>query len=476
MWPFKSNADKIFEAKVGDFTKKYLEEYIAQLEQINRADLVAIPQILAGGKQEFGLKELPLSCAVKEAYLKNPTVYACVNDISKAVASAPFALEFKSGKDGQFKTIFSTDIIYLLDCPNNTQTRNEFVKTLVIHLLLCGNAIVWKNFNTPENRAKSTTNKKGVSELIILDPDQVEYKADGFEIIAYSGRAKTPLAGNKWKPEEIIHFRLANPLNPFWGISPIQAAYRSVDIDSKILDWWLNSLANGCKKDAILKFKHDLTQTQYQRMRSLIDQQLAGFMNGRGWMILGHEMEIEFLNMSPAELDFTKSRELSSKEIMKIFSVPPPILGDMEASTFNNMGEATKTFWLSTVCGHLNDICSVLTKRLIPDFGLNVKDYYVSYDIQAVEPLRQLYYDSIENAAKMTAIGFPLNEVCKKLNLQMAEVEGGDVGYIPGNVVPIGSYMDTPAEPAAPMDPNAKVPPKDPKAPNANVSPKTPGL
>jgi phage portal protein BeeE len=104
------------------------------------------------------------------------------------------------------------------------------------------------------------------------------------------------------------------------------------------------------RKDAILKFGHDLTGGQFQRVRNLIDQQLAGFRNGRGWMILGHEVDIEFLNMTPAELDFTQSRETSAKEIMRIFAVPPPILGDMDQSTYNNMEEATKAFLALYCC------------------------------------------------------------------------------------------------------------------------------
>lgn len=445
-WPFfkkkdTSADDPAFIAKVEDFTKKYLEEYIVQLQSLNRADVAAIPFLAPNS--EFGLKELPLACVVKEAYLMNPTVFSCVNDISKSVASAPFCLQKKSGKDGEFVTIFIHELLDLLESPNNTHTRNDFIKTVMTHLLLCGNALLWKNFNKSKSRTKDGPRGKGVTELIILDPDLIEYKDNGFEITGYFGKEKTPLAGNKWNPDEIVHFRLINPLNPFWGISPIQAAWRSVDIDSKILDWWLNSLANGCKKDAILKFKHDLTPSQYQRIRSLIDQQLAGFLNGRGWMILGHEMEIEFLNMTPAELDFTKSREMSSKEIMRIFAVPPPIEGDMQNSAYHNMEEATKTFWLSNVCGHLNDICAVMTKRLVPDFALDVRNYYLSYDIQAIEPLRKIYYEAIDNAVKLVGIGFPLNTVAKKLNLQIPEQKGGDVGYMSHNLVPLGFYADT---------------------------------
>lgn len=440
LWPFTKKKDPKEEelvSKIQDFAKKYLEEYVVQLEQVNLSDIVALPQL--SSSNTFGKKELTLQASIKEAYLKNPTVFACVNAIAKSVAMAPFTLHEKED-EGQYITVFSNPIIDLLENPNETQTRQEFVKTIMVDLLLCGNSLVWKNFDKNKDRSAKAKAGKGVSELIILNPDYIEYTDNGFEITSYQGREKTPLAGNKWDPSQIIHFRLINPSNMFWGLSPIQAAYRSIDIDSKILEWWLNTLENGCKKDALISFKHDLTTAQFQRVRNLIDQQVAGFLNGRGYMILGHEAQVEFLDLAPAELDFTQSRETSSTEIMRIFHVPPPCVGDMQQSTYNNMEEATKTFWLSTVINHLTDVCSVLTKRLVPDFGYDVNKYYIGYDALPVEPLRQLYYDAIDNVVKLVGIGIPLNEATRKLNLQLKDFEGGDVGYMSHNLVPLGFY------------------------------------
>lgn len=428
------------ETQVTTFAKKYIEDYMDQVQSLNIGDVLALPNFLSD--KSLGSKELPLAVCVKEAYLRNSTVLACVNDISKAVAQAPPTLH-KDNDQGNYETIFAHPVLNLLNNPNNTQTREEFIQMIMMHVLLSGNSLVWKNVDkTKKSKLKGKKDKGPIFELIIIDPDMVEYKHNEYEITRYVGKKGTKWSGKSWDPSEIIHFRLVNPLNAFWGISPIQAAYRAIDIDSKIIDWWLNSLENGCKKDAILKFGHDLTGGQFQRVRNLIDQQLAGFRNGRGWMILGHEVDIEFLNMTPAELDFTASRETSAKEIMRIFAVPPPILGDMDQSTYNNMEEATKAFWLFTVVTHLNNISAVLTKRLLPDYGLDVDDYYFGYNSMAVEPLRKLYYDAIDNVVKLVGIGMPLNDAARKLNLQINDIEGGDEGYISHNLVPLGYYNE----------------------------------
>lgn len=398
------------------------------------------------GRSEFGRKELPLRCAVKEAYALNPIVYSCVNAIGQAASTVPFTLQRRVPKDGQYETVFEHPILDLLNNPNKTQTQSDFVEIIVQHLLLCGNAIVWKNTSSLGDRSKQYKSASKVSELLILDPDWIDYKDNGFEIISYHGRKKSPYEGNEWAPEEIIHFRLTNPLNQFWGMSPLQAAYRAVDIDSKILEWWMNTLEQGCKKDLLFTFKHDLTTAQYTRVRNLIDQQVAGFSSGRGYMIMGHECTVDNLNMAPGEMDFQKSREKSSQEIMGIFRVPPPIIGDLSHSTYNNIKEARQSFWLDTVMPLLNDLASVLSKNLLVNFKLDPLKYELSYDASEVDALQRITFEQWESIVKMVSVGVPLNMAVKFYRIQMPTIEGGDIGHISHNLVPLNYYENPPEE------------------------------
>lgn len=458
----QAKEDEYLTQKVKDYAEKYLTDMVEQLNQMDRIDFVALPSVL--GNKEFGKKELPLRCAVKEAYSINPIVYSCVNAISQTASTVPFILQKKEKVEGQYTSIFTHPILELLNCPNKTQTQSEFIEYVVAHLLLCGNAIVWKNTAAMGDRNKKYKGKSEVKELIVLDPDWIDYKDNGFEIVSYHGREKSPYEGNQWDPEEIIHFRLVNPLNPFWGMSPLQAAYRAIDIDSQILEWWINSLEQGCKKDMLFRFKHDLTDAQFKRVRNLIDQQVAGFRQGRGYMILGHEADVTFLNMAPAELDFTKSRQKSSQEIMGIFRVPPPIIGDLEHSTYNNIREARQSFWLDTIMPLLNDISSVLSKSLLPNFGLSLTEYELSYDHTEVEALQRSLFEQWDCVVKMVNVGVPLNMAIKHHRIQMPHIEGGDYGYISHNLVPLGFYDDSsdPNKEASARESN----PRNPEKPN----------
>lgn len=426
--------------KINDFEEKYLEDYVEQINRLNRVDVVAIPSLLSS-KRSLGNKELPLQCAVKEAYAINPTVAACVNVIAQSASLVPFTLR-KQGKEGQYSTIFSSPILDLLSDPNKTQTQSEFVEHVVMNLLLCGNALIWKNTNQNKKRTGEYKPGRPVSELIILNPDFIDYKDDGFEITEYLGREKSPLEGNRWDPDEIIHFRLSNPLNMFWGLSPIQAAYLAIDIDSKILNWWMETLENGCKKDMLIKFKHELTDLQYKRVSNLIQQQVSGFRNGRTFMILGHEAQVEFLNLAPAELDFKDSRERSSEDIMAIFRVPPPMISKLDNATLNNSRELILGFWLNTIMPLLNDLASVLSKRLLPNFGMDKRKFSISYDTTEVAAIQSVMAEKWDIITKQVNVGVPLNTAVKFFRLQLPEFKGGDVGYMSHNLVPLGFYED----------------------------------
>lgn len=428
---FQNKKQKEFEALFEAHSKKYLEDFMSNFDNLTAEVAKSLPSII--GVKGLGKKELSLIIATKEAYLINPTVFACVNKISKSVSTVPLTLHKRDNK-GQYESVFSSPVLDLLENPNETQTQGEFLREITLHLLLCGNALVYKN--------KKSKKGSGVYELETLNPDFVDYTHDYHRITSYFGKPDTPLNGNKWDPDQIIHFRLTNPTNKFWGISPIQAAAQAIDLDSKILAWWGSTIENGCVKDIMFKVKHDPTQKQLDKFRANVAQQLQGWANGRGYMVLPYEYDAELLNMNPKEMDFVKSRETSSEEIMRVFDVPPPMIGSLENSSYNNMKECRLSYWLDAVLPYLNDICAVLSKRLLPDFNLSTKDYYIFFDAFSIESLEKLYLEKWPTVAEMVQVGVPLNMALKKLNMNMPKIKGGDIGYMSHNLVPLGFYED----------------------------------
>lgn len=126
---------EMLKAKIHEFEEKYLADMVEQLNDLTKVDFVALPSF--SSSSQFGRKELPLRCAVKEAYNINPIVYSCINAIAQTASTVPFTLQKRIPKNGQYEMVFEHPVLQLLNNPNKTQTQSEFVEHIVHHLMLC---------------------------------------------------------------------------------------------------------------------------------------------------------------------------------------------------------------------------------------------------------------------------------------------------------------------------------------------------
>ena len=173
----------------------------------------------------------------KEGYLKNAIVYRCVNEISKGAGSVGYML--KSGEN----VVENHPLIDLLDRPNPLQSNTEFFNSLFGFLLLSGNAYILKvgsDIGSPR-------------ELHLLRPDRIQIKGGGKPIpdryeYTINGKIQNvfdidPDTGNS----DLKHIRLWNPLDDYYGCSPLQAAAEEVDQHNLSSQHNINLLNNGAR-------------------------------------------------------------------------------------------------------------------------------------------------------------------------------------------------------------------------------------
>lgn len=429
---------------IKDLSKKYLADGIEKQLQLmsfaSRGQMAALVE-LNTPDMDVVHKLLSLEMAFKDAYMLNSTVATCVNFIADSVSSVPFVLKEKD-KKGIVKDIKHASVDRLND-PNDYQDGVAMRKVLTQHALLCGNALMWPNsdYAVPEMKAISGP----VKSIELFDPDD-------FDVISYNKRSIDHYEVKKliweaypqrypkrvFKANELIHFiDNPDPTQPYWGIGRIQSSYRSIDISSKIQTWWIETLRNGCRKDAILKFKKDLGDAQFRRIKSQVNSQLQGLRNGGGVMVIGREHEVDFLNQSPKEMDFSTAEKDSSRKIMSIFRVPAPLLNEAEHSTYNNQAEARKAFWLDNVLMICNGIASVLNKFYLTKFDdLRGRNVWLTYDFSKVDALVRQYLDLVKGAVEMFGMGHSRDDINEYLDMGWHESEGSKDSFINANVIP----------------------------------------
>jgi hypothetical protein len=142
-------------------------------------------------------------------------------------------------------------------------------------------------------------------------------------------------------------------------------------------------------------------------------------------------------------MDFIESRKMTREEICAIFQVPPPMVGIYDHATLANIETARKIFWLDTVIPFLEDLQSAFNLALTPEFG---DDLMLEFDVSNVEAIQENYRDKIETAKSLWAMGVPFNQINQQLELGFDDIPGGDVGYLPMNMLPAGMALPDPGD------------------------------
>lgn len=425
-----------------EIANKYLAEGIERTLAIIKSDARAVVDLVPNGTDRKGEpilnKLLTLEMAFSEAYMLNSVVAECVNLICDSFSSVPFVLEERK-PDGTVE-ILKHKASDLLNDPNDYQDGITFRKVLMQRMLLCGNALLWPNSSSLEEVRKVT----GIKGLELFDPDDFDVvSVDRRRIDKYVVKEKVwkefpkRYPKREFKASELIHFiDNPDPTNPYWGLGRIQSCYRSIDISSKIQSWWIDTMKNGCRKDAILKFKKDLGDVQFKRIKRQVETQLNGMRNGGGVMIIGREHEVEFINQSPKDMDFSQAEKDTAKRVIGIFRVPAPLLNEGETSEYNQAPEARKTFWIDNILMLCSLVASVMNKFYLPLFpDLKGRDVYLTYDFSQVDALVRQYSDLIKDAFKLFEMGFTRDAINKKLGMGWEPDEDSDEGYLSVNLV-----------------------------------------
>lgn len=416
-------------ASTPEMNEKFMSEHIERIEQSRPMQSVVF--LTPYNDKNAKPQGLDLQTTVDEAYKKDATVYAGVETVAQNGSSVPWILRKKEKNENNQYEIMTDHkkypLIRLLDRPSRRISAKRFFHTVFQRLMCCGNCLAYK-----------VKVGKEVRELILLNPDHLTYKDNGLEITEYVGKPGSPLAGKRYDPDDIVHWMLPDPANPFWGHSPLYAVALAIDVDRKIAEWWNNTLEKGCKKDAIIKYKHALKKREFTQIRAQLEQQVAGFRAGRGFMVLGNEAEVEFLDYDPADLDFINSRKQTKNIISTGMRIPPPMVGDQQAqSVYGNMREARQSFWLEMLLPILAEVRDTMNVSLLADFGLDEFEYNIDFDTSDVESLQALFHEKIKASTLMHAMGYPINMVNKRMDLEMPYVEGGDQPFISANLLPL---------------------------------------
>jgi HK97 family phage portal protein len=360
--------------------------------------------------------------AIEQGLKASAIFYACVNRRAQSVGQIPWVAK-KKQRDGTMVEAPESPLQKLIDNPNPDFAWAEMTELLSQHIDLAGNSY-WSiiragNANQPV-------------ELWPVLPQGIKIQAGKTRLVDFY-RYQYGGITRDIQSEEMVHVKTVNPNDFLYGIPTIQAAGRAVDVDREASQWQLNSMHNRGISDYAIVIDPETTAEQMSRLRELHKEKQASSNNARAPFFTTRD--IKTLNQSAVELDFVNSRLKVWEEICSAMGVPPVMVGIMENATLANIETARKIFWADTITPLLRMIRSQLNAQLASQFG---PEWYIDYDLGGVEALREDYSKKLDEAKKLFDMGVPFNTISELLKLGVEPIEGGDIGYLQGGLLPAG--------------------------------------
>lgn len=362
---------------------------------------------------------------IKEGYKASSWYYAGINRILRAVTSVPWKAAQRKGD--QYEDLPGHPLEQLIARPNPFMTRQKLFGYLIVHLYTGGNHL-WSKV-----RARGAP-----VELWPIIPDGIKPVPDQAKFISKYQYDKDGVKKD-FEPKDVVHFMFIDPSNPYWGMAPLKAAAMAVDTDVEAARFGKVGLQNRAVTDGVFSFAQPLTKVQWEEARQMVREQQQGADNARMPWVLGSGAQWNQMSLSPAEMDFIKSRQFTREEILSVIGVPPPMAGIYDNATLANIQTSRKIFWLDTIIPLLTDLEEAMNLGLTPEFG---DDLWLYPDLSKVEAIADNFNEKVNTADKLWRMGVPFDKVNQRLDLGFDPIPGGDRAYIDTRVIPAESALD----------------------------------
>ena len=336
-----------------------------------------------------------------QGYRRNVIAHRAIGLIATAASSVPWKLTEKRARSSRF--VETHPLLTLLNRPNPLQGGTELCEALYAQRLIAGNAYL--HAVGPKGEAPL--------ELYTLRPDRINIipgsggipKAYRYTIDQRSVDIPVDVISGQ---SRVLHFKYFNPLDDWYGLSPMEAAAYSIDQHNQCGAWNQALLQNGARPTGALMVKSGegasghLTEAQFGRLKQQLDEQFSGAENAGRPLLLEGGLEWKDMSLSPRDMDFIQVKNSSARDIALAFGVPPQLLGIPGDNTYANLKEARLALWEQTIVPMLQNVTDALNNWLVPMFDSHLM---LSLDQDAIPVLaekRDAYWERIGKADFLT--------------------------------------------------------------------------
>ncbi|MDL2318399.1 phage portal protein [Eubacteriales bacterium OttesenSCG-928-A19] len=259
--------------------------------------------------------------------LQTSAVYACIRILSESVAGLPVHV-FRYREDGGSEKVMDHPLFGLLhDQPNPEMTSFVFRETLMLHLLLYGNAF-----------AQIIRDGRGrILALYPLLPDRMTVSRDSKGRLTYAYEQNQGDSNGKTvtlRDDEVLHIP-GLAYDGLIGYSPIMLAKNAIGMAMATEEYGSSFFSNNAQPGGVLE--HPGVLKDAEKLRESWNAAYSGSQNANRIAVLEEGLSYRPIGIPPEQAQFLQTRKFQLNEIARIFRVPPHMIADLDKASFNNI-------------------------------------------------------------------------------------------------------------------------------------------
>lgn len=238
-------------------------------------------------------------------------VFAAVRVLSEAVATLPLHVYRRQGDERA--RLNAGPLVELLRRPSPAQTTSGLLGTLMVHLLVYGDAYLGLYRGADG----------GVEQLACLSPERMRLELRGGRLTYRYTDPEGHLL--ELAADDLIHVR-ALSVDGLTGMSVVEQAREALGLSAALTEYAASSMANDARPSGILA----LGQGAEAKLQAIADAwrtRHAGSPNAGRLAVVTGDVQYTAVGVGAAEAQLVEQRQAATAEIARVFRIPASLLG-----------------------------------------------------------------------------------------------------------------------------------------------------
>ena len=385
------------------------------------------------GNQSYNYSDRNLTNYVEKGYIENPDVNAVVSRIASAFASVKW--EVKQRKGDEIITIEDSDLNQILKCPNPLQTWAEFQESAAVMYLTTGNSYI---------NGTESVGFAGFGELSVL-PSQYTTPIKGNAIDPVAGYLLNINKQQEFTAEEVLHIKRFDPslrgYQNLVGLSPLESLLLVYAASSEKWAAMASILKNkGAMGIITSKEGRGLKPEDSKELENTYRARYGGGDKFGTPMFTNAALEFVEMGMSASDLKLMEQGIISLRAICNLYNVSSVLFNDPASSTYNNVTEAKKDFYVDAIVPLLNLFKENYNNWLVKPYAeAENADLFLDYSLENVPALQDDINKKAKTVTELIKFGvISPNDGAEMLGFGRKEDEKLDQHYFFGNTEEVG--------------------------------------